>query len=109
MLELLVVIYILSGEKMKKSSLTKLTIKDAEFYAYHGVKSEEQAMGGKYQIDLDLYYNATQAIINDNVKYAVNYEEAMFCIEEIIVGDQYRLVETITNEILNMARERCPH
>jgi dihydroneopterin aldolase len=94
---------------MKKSSLTTLTIKDAEFYAYHGVKAEEQQMGGKYQIDLELTYNATQAIINDNVKYALNYEEAMFCIEEIVVGEQYNLVETIANEILNMAMERFPH
>lgn len=94
---------------MKRSTLTKLTIKDAEFYAYHGVKSEEQSLGGKYQVDLDLYYNATQAIINDNVKYAINYEEAMFCIEEIVVGEQYNLVETIANEILNMAMERFPH
>ncbi len=91
---------------MKKSSLMRLSIKSAEFYAYHGVKSEEQNIGGKYEIDLDLYYRAEEAIINDDVKYALNYEEAMFCIEEVISSDPYNLVETIARDILNMAMEK---
>ena len=91
---------------MKELSLTRLSIRDAEFYAYHGVKSEEQTLGGKYQIDLDLHYDATQAIINDEVNFALNYDEAIFCIEEVIGGESYNLIETIANEILNMVMEK---
>lgn len=91
---------------MKESSLHRLTIRSAEFYAYHGVKAEEQALGGKYQVDLDLYYDATQAVINDDVNYALNYEEAMFCIEEVIAGESYNLIETIANEICNLLMEK---
>lgn len=94
---------------MKETSLTRLTIKDALFYAYHGVKSEEQVLGGKYEVDLDLYYNATEAIINDDVNYAVNYEEAMVCIEDVITEESYNLIETITNEILNQVMEKMPN
>ena len=90
---------------MKESSLMKLSIKSAQFYAYHGVRTEEQVLGGKYEVDLDLWYDATEAIINDEVNYALNYEEAFFCIEEII-GGEYNLVETIANEILNLAMEK---
>lgn len=91
---------------MKLASLTKLTIRSAEFYAYHGVKPEEQILGGKYQVDLDLYYNATKAIIHDDVKYALNYEEAMFCIEEVISNENYALIETIAGEILSMLMDK---
>jgi len=73
------------------------------------VKAEEQLLGGKYQVDLDMYYDARQAIINDDVNYALNYEEAMFCIEEVIAGENYNLIETITNEILNLLLEKFPH
>ena len=93
---------------MKNTSLTKLTIRSAEFYAYHGVKTEEQTLGGKYQVDLDLYYDATEAYINDDVKYALNYEEAMSCIEDSIAGESFNLIETISNEILNSAMEKFP-
>ncbi|MFP4528188.1 MAG: dihydroneopterin aldolase [Candidatus Kapaibacterium sp.] len=93
---------------MKESSLVRLSIRNAEFYSYHGVRSEEKKLGGKYQVDLDLYYDATSAIINDDVKYALNYEEAMFCVSEVINNESYSLVETIVNEILNMTMEKFP-
>ena len=92
-----------------KKSLTKLSIVNAQFYSYHGVKEEEKKLGGKYEVDLDLYYDATTAIISDDVKDAVNYEEAMYCITEVIDDeDSYNLVETISNEILNTIMDRYP-
>ncbi|OGU13262.1 MAG: dihydroneopterin aldolase [Ignavibacteria bacterium GWB2_35_12] len=95
---------------MKEASMMRLSIKSAQFYSYHGVKAEEQVLGGKYEVDLDLFYDATQAIVNDDVKYAINYEEAFYCIEEVIGGDEgYNLVETIANEILQMAMEKFPN
>jgi dihydroneopterin aldolase len=59
-------------------------------------------------VDLELYYNATEAIINDDVNYAVNYEEAMYCIREVVCDESYNLVETIAWEILNMIMEKFP-
>lgn len=91
---------------MKKSSLTKLEIKGAKFYAYHGVKIEEQEIGGKYEVDLEMFYDATNAIINDDVQYALNYEEAMFCITEVMEGESFNLIETLCNEILNLLMEK---
>ena len=91
---------------MKRASLTKLSIKSAQFYAYHGVKAEEQILGGKYEVDLDMYYDSTQAVIKDDVNQALNYEEAFFCIEEVITGDSCALIETLAREILNMLLER---
>jgi dihydroneopterin aldolase len=94
---------------MKKTSLTKLSIVNAEYYAYHGVKEEERLLGGKYQVDLDMWYDATGAIIKDNVQNALNYEEAMFTISEVINAEEpYFLVETICNEILNLLMEKFP-
>lgn len=92
---------------MVNSSLTRLSIVNAEYYAYHGVKPEEKKLGGKYEVDLDLFYDSTTAIIKDDVQDAVNYEEALFCVSEVISGSEnYNLVETICNEILNMLMDK---
>jgi dihydroneopterin aldolase len=92
---------------MFKPSLTRLSIVNAEYYAYHGVKPEEKKLGGKYEVDLDLYYDAKAAQLNDDVQDALNYEEAMFCISEVITGsDNYNLVETICSDILTMLMEK---
>ena len=90
---------------MKEASLMRLTIKNAQFYAYHGVRPEEQALGGKYQIDLDMFYDATHAIINDDVNIALNYEEVLFAIEEMFSQDTFNLIETLAREILNRLME----
>ena len=92
---------------MKKTSLMKLTVQKAQYYAYHGVKKEEKKIGGKYEVDVELFYDATEAVINDNVSYALNYEEVMFTISEIMVGEeQYDLIETICFEIANSISEK---
>ncbi len=91
---------------MKKTSLTRITIKNAQYYAYHGVKEEERKLGGKYEVDLIMDYNAKSAIVRDDVNYALNYEIAMYCISEVMTGDSYSLIETIANEILNQVAEK---
>lgn len=92
----------------KSTSQAKLTIKNAQFFAYHGAKAEEQQLGGKFQVDLELSYDATKAIVSDDVNAVVNYEEAMFCIDEVMNSEPYNLLETVASEILNMCFERLP-
>lgn len=92
---------------MKSTSLMRLGIRDAQYYAYHGVKTEEKKIGGKYEIDIDLWYNATNAVLEDKVSDAINYEEALFVVSEVLVGEeQYDLIETICNEIANTLMEK---
>jgi len=91
---------------MLKNSLTKLLINNVEYYAYHGVKEEERILGGKYQVDLEMYYDSKTAILNDDVNYALNYEEAMFCISSVITEENYSLIETIATEILSSVMDK---
>lgn len=91
---------------MKITHLTKLSLRGIKFYAYHGVKKSEKDIGGKYEVDLDLHYDATNAIIHDDVKYAINYEEAVDIISDVISEDSYNLIETLASEILNMLMEK---
>lgn len=94
---------------MKDEQIARLTIKGAQFYAYHGVKQEERDLGGRYEVDLDLYYDATEAIASDSVAFALNYEEAMNCIEETFSAESYNLIETVASSILDLAFERFPN
>lgn len=91
---------------MKSKQIARLTIKGAQFYAYHGVKQEERYLGGRYEVDFDLWYDATEAITNDSVALALNYEEAMNCIEETFADESYNLIETVAHRILSLAFER---
>jgi len=91
-----------------ETQIARLSIKGAQFYAYHGVKAEEKDLGGRYEVDLDLWYDAYQAINADSVAFALNYEEAMNCIEESFADDSYNLIETVASKILDLVFEKFP-
>ncbi len=91
---------------MEQKQIARLSIKGAQFYAYHGVKQEEKDLGGRYEVDLDLWYDATEAIIEDSVANALNYEEAMNCIEELFTEDPTNLIETVASNILDLVFEK---
>ncbi|MCX7879788.1 MAG: dihydroneopterin aldolase [Ignavibacteria bacterium] len=93
---------------MKNNQIARLSIKGAQFYAYHGVKQAEKDLGGRYEVDLDLWYDATNAIQYDNVAYALNYEEAMNCIEETFADESFNLIETVASKILDFVFQKFP-
>ncbi len=89
--------------------VARLSIKSAQFYAYHGVKQEEKDLGGRYEVDLDLWYDATEAILRDSVAYALNYELAMNTIEEAFLDEPTNLIETVASNILDEIFEKFPN
>lgn len=93
---------------MEKIQIARLSIKGAQFYAYHGVKEEEKDLGGRYEVDLDLWYDASLAIETDSVAYALNYEEAMNCIEESFSDESYNLTETVASKTIDLVFEKFP-
>lgn len=91
---------------MKKLSLCKLSVVNAQYYSFHGVLQEEKKIGGKYEIDLDMYYNSNDAALKDDVQHAINYEDALFLVDEIMGEESFDLIETIATEILNALMDR---
>ncbi len=47
--------------------LNVVRIKNAVFYAYHGALKEEQFIGGKFEADVDMFFNFTEAAANDDL------------------------------------------
>lgn len=89
-----------------QQGLMKLTLNNVQFYSYHGVKAEEQSLGGRYQVDADIWYNPMSAVLSDDVAQAVNYEEIVFTINELVNGDSFNLIETLCYEITKELLER---
>ncbi len=93
---------------MTKPTLARLSVDNIDFYAYHGVKKEEKKLGGKFEVDVDLFYDPAKAVAADDINFALNYEEVVFCVSEVINGESYNLIETLANEILHMLFEKLP-
>ncbi len=85
---------------MRKQELTNIIrIKNAQFYAYHGALKEEQNIGGKFEVDVDMYTNFRKAAEKDDLKLTTNYHEVYKFLDKIIHSHKYYLIETIATII----------
>jgi dihydroneopterin aldolase len=76
-----------------------IRIKKAVFYAYHGVLSEEQSVGGKFEADVDIYTSFRDAAEKDSLNQTVNYDKAYKFVYQLALEQEYRLIETLAIKI----------
>ncbi|MDI6812131.1 MAG: dihydroneopterin aldolase [Desulfitobacteriaceae bacterium] len=74
-------------------------LRGLEFYAYHGVLPEEQRLGQKFIVDVDLYHDLQSAGISDEVGDTLNYAEVYAEIKGVVESGPYRLLEHLAEQI----------
>jgi 7,8-dihydroneopterin aldolase/epimerase/oxygenase len=72
-----------------------ILIEQLEFYAYHGASDEEQFIGHRYAVDVELGIDISQAGRTDALADTVNYGEVAQRILEIGTSRQFRLLEAL--------------
>lgn len=73
--------------------MDKIYIRDLEVYAYHGVNSEEKAMGQRFLISLELSLDLREAGKSDDLNSTINYAELCHLVEEEFKSSKYDLIE----------------
>jgi dihydroneopterin aldolase len=76
-----------------------IRIHNASFYAYHGVASDEQQLGGKFEVDVELHADLSEAIAHDSLKRTINYESVYALVRELVTSRNYFLIEALANTI----------
>ncbi|MFH0992086.1 MAG: dihydroneopterin aldolase [bacterium] len=85
--------------KSKDHTLDVIRLHNAVFYAYHGVLSDEQNLGGKFEVDVDLYCDLRGGAKADDLQQTVNYELVYDCIKQLVLGKKYFLIEALAETI----------
>ena len=86
-----------------------IKIKNASFYAYHGVEKDEQDFGGKFEVDAEVHCDLSAALTNDNLKSTINYEKLYAVIEQTVTEKKYYLIEALAGTIARkILREFAP-
>lgn len=86
-----------------------IRIKNATFYGYHGVMSEEQNVGGKFEIDVDIYTDFSVAAQSDNLRETVDYYKVYKFIESFVTGKNFHLIETLAVKIADELLKNFKH
>jgi len=76
-----------------------IRIKGATFYGYHGVMSEEQSVGGKFEADVDMYTNFSEAAKKDSLQQTIDYQKVYKVLYHLALEHKYYLIEAVANKI----------
>ena len=82
-----------------------IRIRNAAFYAFHGVASGEQDLGGKYEVDMEAHINFKEAADSDLLEKTLNYENAYDLIKDTMCKYKFKLIETVCYNIVELLFE----
>lgn len=79
-----------------------------EFYAYHGASDEEQRVGHRYVVDVELTFDTHRAGRSDDLNDTVNYSRVAKRIVAIGTQEQYRLLEALAARLAETILSEFP-
>jgi dihydroneopterin aldolase len=82
-----------------KKTFDVIRLHNAVFYAYHGILSSEQSLGGKFEVDVDLYCDLSRAAMSDSLEQTVDYEKVYDTIQKLVTNKKHYLLESVAGAI----------
>lgn len=72
-----------------------MRLTNAVFFAHHGVMPEEHRIGGRFEVDVAMDLDVTDAAQRDDLDRTVNYERVYERIRGVIAGEKVYLIERL--------------
>ena len=86
----------------------KIIIEEMEFYAFHGHYREEQIVGNRFLVDLEMEADMAKPAASDQMQDAINYQAAYKLIREEMRQKKSNLLENIARRILDALFDNLP-
>jgi len=86
----------------------RIHLKNMAFYGYHGHHPEENALGQRFQVDLVLTSDATEAAASDSLAAAVDYVRVYDICRRVVEKERVKLLETLGGRIIDAILRECP-
>ncbi|MCE2393260.1 dihydroneopterin aldolase [Candidatus Poribacteria bacterium] len=79
--------------------MDKIILKGIQFHGYHGVAEAERQLGQKYEIDLELMTDLSDAGKTDDLTRTIDYAQIVQLAIEIGTQQSFQLFETLAETI----------
>lgn len=89
-------------------SIGTVGIRNAVFYAHHGVMKEEHRIGGRYEVDVAMHLDYEDAAKRDDLTKTVDYEKVYSLIKDIITNNNFYLIERLAHLIATSILDAAP-
>lgn len=94
--------------RVDRSSLGKVRLINAVFYAHHGVMQEEHELGGRYEVDVEMDLDFDRAAESDGLDGTVDYEEVYNLVQDTVTSNRFYLIEKLSYLIAHRILDRFP-
>ena len=84
---------------MKLDLFDKISIKNLEVFAHHGVFPEENKLGQKFLVSAVLYTDTRRAGLTDDLTQSIHYGIVSSQITEFLQNHTYQLIETAAEQL----------
>ncbi|WP_042147435.1 dihydroneopterin aldolase [Paucisalibacillus sp. EB02] len=79
--------------------MDKIILTNMQFYGFHGLLPEENKLGQRFNVDLELFLDTSNAGLSDNMHDSIDYSQAYQHVKKIVEGDAKNLIEAVTETI----------
>ncbi|WP_020620871.1 dihydroneopterin aldolase [Paenibacillus daejeonensis] len=79
--------------------MDRMTLKGMEFFGYHGVFPEENKLGQRFRVELDLRLDLREAAASDDIEASVNYADLHALTKTVVEGPPFKLIEALAGHI----------
>ncbi|MTI64988.1 MAG: dihydroneopterin aldolase [Firmicutes bacterium] len=86
--------------------MDKIIMKNLAFYGYHGVLQEENLLGQKFFLDIELLTDLKEAGKTDEVEKTVSYADVYSLVKDIVKNHKYNLLEALGENIAKEILEK---
>jgi 7,8-dihydroneopterin aldolase/epimerase/oxygenase len=85
----------------------KILLESMEFFAYHGHFKEEQIIGTKFTVDLEMEFDTAKAENSDHLHDTVNYQKVYRLVKQEMEVNSH-LLERVARRILDSVKQAFP-
>lgn len=86
-----------------------IRLSNMQFYGRHGVNPEEQALGQRFEVDVDLRVDTRPAGLQDDLRLTINYAQVYKTVKQIVEEERFALLEALAETIaLRLGRQFAP-
>ena len=89
-------------------SSDRIILKGMRFYGYHGVNSEEKALGQSYVVDLEADVDLTVPGATDRLEDTISYTLIYRTVKSVVEGDSQNLLESVAQTIADRLLAELP-
>ncbi|GGK01245.1 7,8-dihydroneopterin aldolase [Lentibacillus kapialis] len=79
--------------------MDKILLNQMAFYGYHGLFSEENVLGQRFYVDVELMLDLKTSSRSDNMNDSIDYSKVYNVVKDIVEGKPKNLVEAIAEDI----------